>query len=148
MTEATSGRIKSSQSRPKDGLFFELSGGPDAPVAARRAVLAGEEKTPGVQMPESVREDVLLLVSELVTNAVRHAGVGPEHSLQTDIRWRPGWVRVEVTDPSTGSASIGARSEGDGSGGFGLFLVEQIADRWGVRRTPAGTSVWFELVSE
>jgi len=142
MTQAASGRNKRSRSRPKDGLSFQLTGGPDAPVAARRAVLAGERR-----MPEGVRDDVLLLVSELVTNAVRHAGVGPERSLHTEIRWGPGRVRVEVTDPSSDPTPIGARSDGDGSGGFGLFLVEQIADRWGVRRTPAGTSVWFEILS-
>jgi anti-sigma regulatory factor (Ser/Thr protein kinase) len=50
-----------------------------------------------------------------------------------------------VTDPSTGPTSFGARSDGDSSGGWGLFLVDQIADRWGVRRTPTGTCVWFEL---
>lgn len=111
-----------------------------APLAARQALLAG---APGISA--AVRDDILLLVTELVTNAVRHAGVGPEQSLDTEVREWPGRVRVEVTDPSTGPTSFGARSDGDSSGGWGLFLVDQIADRWGVRRTPTGTCVWFEL---
>ena len=87
-------------------------------------------------------------MTELVSNAVRHAGVGPERSLGTEVRWWPGRVWVEVTDPGTESSPFGARPNGDHSGGWGLFLVDQIADRWGVRRTPSGTSVWFEIRSE
>jgi anti-sigma regulatory factor (Ser/Thr protein kinase) len=109
-------------------------------VEARRALLAGY-----TGIPAAVRDDVLLLLTELVTNAVRHAGVGPELSLDTEVRGWPGGVRVEVTDPSTGPTGFGARSDGGGSGGWGLFLVDQIADRWGVTRTPIGTSVWFEI---
>jgi anti-sigma regulatory factor (Ser/Thr protein kinase) len=119
---------------------FPLKGGQNAPVEARRALLAR-----ATELPAPVRDDLLLLLTELVTNAVVHAGVGPERSLETEIREWPGRVRVEVTDPSTGTASFGARSDGDSKGGWGLFLVGQIADRWGVRRTPTGTCVWFEL---
>ena len=53
-----------------------------------------------------------------------------------------------MTDPGTESSPFGARPNGDHSGGWGLFLVDRIADRWGVRRTPSGTSVWFEIRSE
>lgn len=123
-----------------ESFAFPLKGGPNAPVEARRTLLARADG-----MPAAVRDDVLLLLTELVTNAVSHAGVGPERSLETEVRKWPGWVRVEVTDPSSGAASFGARSDGDSKGGWGLFLVDQIADRWGVRRTPTGTCVWFEV---
>jgi anti-sigma regulatory factor (Ser/Thr protein kinase) len=140
MTRAASGCSDSPPIGYGESFTFPLKGGPNAPVEARRALL-----TRAAGMPAAVRDDVLLLLTELVTNAVRHAGVGPERSLDTKIREWPGRVRVDVTDPSTGATSFGARSNGDSKGGWGLFLVDQIADRWGVRRTPTGTCVWFEL---
>jgi anti-sigma regulatory factor (Ser/Thr protein kinase) len=122
---------------------FTLNGGRDAALAARRAVLARN----GV-LPASVREDVLLLVTELVTNSVRHADVGPEQSLRVELRFSPRRVRVDVFDPGTGFTRALAPSRGDESGGWGLFLVDQIAHRWGVTPTASGTCVWFEIRSE
>ena len=126
-----------------DHLAFELSGGVNAPVEARRALLAGNGS-----IPEAAREDILLLMTELVTNAVRHGGVGPDRSLSTEIRWWPGRVRVDVTDPNPTHREFGARSEEDSEGGWGLFLVDQIAHRWGIKRTQFSTKVWFELRPE
>lgn len=123
-------------------LVFELSGGVDAPLEARRALLAGDNS-----IPAAIREDILLLTTELVTNAVRHGGVGPEQSLSTEVRWWPGRVRVDVTDPSPAS-DFGARSLESGEGGWGLYLVDQIAHRWGIKHTPFSTKVWFELRPE
>lgn len=129
-------------SKPEEMLVFELSGGVDAPLEARRALLAGDNS-----IPAAIREDILLLTTELVTNAVRHGGVGPEQSLSTEVRWWPGRVRVDVTDPSPAS-DFGARSQESGEGGWGLYLVDQIAHRWGIKRTPSSTKVWFELRPE
>jgi anti-sigma regulatory factor (Ser/Thr protein kinase) len=129
-------------SKPGERLVFELSGGVDAPLEARRALLAGDNS-----IPAAIREDILLLTTELVTNAVRHGGVGPEQSLNTEVRWWPGRVRVDVTDPSPAS-DFGARSQESGEGGWGLYLVDQIAHRWGIKRTPFSTKVWFELKPE
>jgi anti-sigma regulatory factor (Ser/Thr protein kinase) len=143
MTQTASCRLHSHPAASGESFGFPLSGGLAAPVEARRALLAG-----GARIPAAVRDDVLLLLTELVTNAVRHAGVGPDVSLDAEVRRCPAGVRVDVTDPSTGPTGFGARSEGDGSGGWGLFLVDQIADSWGVRRTPTGTCVWFEIRSE
>jgi anti-sigma regulatory factor (Ser/Thr protein kinase) len=140
MTRAASCCFESEPAGYGESFAFPLKGGLNAPVEARKALLAR-----AAGMPAAARNDILLLVTELVTNAVRHAGVGPERSLDTEVREWPGRVRVEVTDPSTGAASFGARSDGDSSGGWGLFLVDQIADRWGVRRTPTSTCVWFEV---
>jgi anti-sigma regulatory factor (Ser/Thr protein kinase) len=99
-------------------------------------------------LPDSVRDDVLLLVTELVTNAVRHAEVGPGQYLRVELRFSPRCARVEVVDPGTGFTRALAPSRGDESGGWGLFLVDQIAHRWGVGRTASGTCVWFEIRSE
>lgn len=129
-------------SEPGERLVFELSGGVDAPLEARRALLAGDNS-----IPAAIREDILLLTTELVTNAVRHGGVGPEQSLSTEVRWWPGRVRVDVTDPSPAS-DFGARAGEGGHGGWGLYLVDQIAHRWGIKRTPSSTKVWFELRPE
>lgn len=128
---------------PGQSLVFELNGGVDAPLEARRALLAGEGS-----IPAAIREDILLLTTELVTNAVRHGGVGPKQSLSTEVRLWPGRVRVDVTDPGPTHCDFSARSGEGGEGGWGLYLVDQIAHRWGVQRTPFSTKVWFELRPE
>jgi anti-sigma regulatory factor (Ser/Thr protein kinase) len=126
-----------------EGFVFEVRGGPAAGVAARQAVLASHGA-----LPASVRADVLLLVTELVTNAVRHAGVGPEQPVRVAVRRLPQRVRAEVTDPGSGFTRVHPRSNGDDSGGWGLLLVDRIADRWGAWPTASGTCVWFEVRAE
>ena len=77
-------------------------------------------------------------MTELVTNAVRHADVGPEQSLDLELRMSPGHVRVEVADPGEGfDPETAPRGPGE-AGGWGLYLVEQIADDWGIRPTAPG----------
>jgi anti-sigma regulatory factor (Ser/Thr protein kinase) len=125
---------------PGDRFGFELSGGLEAAAAARRAVVAGDGR-----LPTAVREDVLLLVTELVTNSVRHAGVGPEEAIQVEVVCWPQRVRVEVVDPGTELTPVRPRHSPDTAGGWGLVLVDRIAARWGVGRGPAFTRVWFEL---
>jgi anti-sigma regulatory factor (Ser/Thr protein kinase) len=125
------------------GCAFLLNERDEAGSAARRAVLARNG-----DLPASVRDGALLLVTELVTNAVRHAKIGPEQSLRVELRFSPSRVRVEVLDPGTGFARTRAPSRGDEAGGWGLFLVDQIANRSGVRRAASGTCVWFEIRSD
>ena len=110
-----------------------------AAAAARRALREGN----GV-LPPAIRGDVLLLVTELVTNAVRHAGAGPER-VQVQLLHSPGCVVVAVADEGPGFTWRPNPSAGSESGGWGLFLVDQIADRWGVERTMSGSCVWFEI---
>ena len=95
-----------------------------------------------------MRENVLLLVTELVTNAVRHAGAGPERPLQLELLHSPGWVAVAVADDGPGYTWRPTPKTGSESGGWGLFLVDQLADRWGVERATSGTRVWFEIAYE
>jgi anti-sigma regulatory factor (Ser/Thr protein kinase) len=76
---------------------------------------------------ESVRGALRLLVSELVTNSVRH--VSSTQPVELAVRIGPRAIRVEARGAD---------------GGFGLFLVERMASRWGVD-TQDGTRVWFEL---
>ena len=111
-----------------------------APAAAREALRNGNG-----MLPEAIRDDVLLLVSELVTNAVRHAGAGPDRPLQLQLLRGPRWVVVMVGDEGPGFTWHPEPSAGNESGGWGLFLVDQIADNWGVECTASGTRVWFEI---
>ncbi len=123
-------------------LVFHVSGGPTAGEAARKLIRAEDGA-----VPERLRDDLLLLVTELVTNAVRHGGVGSDGSVRIEIHQGPERMRVDVVDAGRGFERESARP-GDGAGGWGLFLVERIADRWGVGRTESGTNVWFELPGE
>jgi anti-sigma regulatory factor (Ser/Thr protein kinase) len=90
----------------------------------------------------AVCDDAALLASEIVTNAVRHAGA--DLAVTVTVRGDDGQLVVEVTDcspqpPTLGDADPLAES------GRGMYLVEAIADEWGVRRHPQGKTVWFRL---
>lgn len=108
------------------------------PADARAAKEARRLVEPAVRdLPPDRRADVLLLTTELVTNAFRHGS--PPITLTID-RQRTA-VRVEVEDAGDGRP---ARSPDPGpAGGWGLLLVEEAADRWGV--VDGSTNVWFEV---
>ena len=122
------------------GFAVALRGGLDAPALARRALA---ENAP--TLPPSVQDDVSLLVTELVTNAVRHGGAATDRPLQVEFRRQADRIRVEVVDLGIEFEPPPTPSKGDSSGGWGLFLVDQIAERWGVTTARAGTCVWFEM---
>ncbi len=121
----------------KESLTLRLSGGPKAPARARKAC-ASLDCTLG-----DLRGDVDLLVSELVSNSVLHAHA--DH-IEVQVDADPERVRVEVFDPGPGFDERGrARAPAAGAeGGYGLVIVEQVADRWGARRDRRA-SVWFEI---
>jgi anti-sigma regulatory factor (Ser/Thr protein kinase) len=90
-------------------------------------------------------EDVRLLISEIVTNSVRHAGLGPADRVSVRVTADGKRVRAEVVDTGQGFEAP-PRGPGAGAGsGWGLFLVEHLADRWGVERRDGRTLVWFEI---
>jgi anti-sigma regulatory factor (Ser/Thr protein kinase) len=95
-------------------------------------------------LAESQRGALRLLVSELVTNSVRH-GTGSEQPVVLAVRIGSRAIRVDVHDGGSGfQAPAGTPQPRGADGGFGLFLVERMASRWGVD-TRDGTRVWFEL---
>ena len=94
-------------------LLTEESG---APAAARQALREGN----GL-LPNAIREDVLLLVTELVTNAVRHARAGPDRPLHVQLLRGPRWVVVAVADQGPGFTWHPAPPAGNESGGWGLW---------------------------
>jgi anti-sigma regulatory factor (Ser/Thr protein kinase) len=125
---------------PDERYSLELAGTPTAALAARRAVLARKGA-----LPHAIRDDVLLLMTELVTNAVRHADAAPDRRVRLELRRQRGAVRVAVCDEGPGFGPEAICSRPDETGGWGLMLVDRIADRWAVTRTATGTCVWFEI---
>lgn len=95
-------------------------------------------------MDEERLDEVRLLVSELVTNSVRHSGMGDREWIGLRVDHSPRMLRVEVTDKGPGFEAGQPLPSMYQDSGWGLYLVEQIADRWGVKQEE-GTCVWFEL---
>jgi anti-sigma regulatory factor (Ser/Thr protein kinase) len=85
-----------------------------------------------------------LVVSEVVSNAVRHGGDLGE-PIRLAVTPKDGYVCVQVTDAGPGLVPKPGALEADDDGGFGLFIVEQLTRRWGVTREDSRTRVWFEL---
>lgn len=93
------------------------------------------------------REALLIVVSELVTNAVRHAGVPTEAPVTLRATRLGDRVRVEVIDGGRGfDPEQVARVQPSAAGGFGLRIVDQLSDRWGVVRD--GGLVWAEVPTQ
>ncbi|MET8748797.1 ATP-binding protein [Streptomyces sp. NPDC004667] len=88
-----------------------------------------------------IAEHTVLLVSELVGNAVRHTGA---RTFGLRMLRRRGWIRVEVRDPSRGLPCLMPVHELDVTG-RGLFLVDKLSDRWGADLLPRGKITWFEM---
>ena len=125
-----------------DQMSFELAGGPYA-VTASRLALAGLEE----RLDPNVLFDIRLLVSELVTNCVKHARVGPEESIMLNVDIREDDVRVSVVDEGPGFEQPEkpvSEAAAEAGSGWGLFLVDQLSTTWGVERK-AGATVWFEV---
>ena len=119
-------------------MKISVQGGRTAPTVARDAL-----KGLSAYLPAATVEDIRLLVSELVTNSVRHGGADGDERIELNIRWDDRRVRVDVADPGSGFAAPSSPDAGPVSG-WGLVLVDRIAERWGVE-TSGRTHVWFEL---
>lgn len=90
-----------------------------------------------------------LLVSELVSNAVLHAGIASTQDIVVKVS-DGDCLRVEVLDEGPGfdpnrRRTYGDRTYGESNGGFGLRFVDQLAARWGTEREDGHNKVWFEL---
>jgi len=82
-----------------------------------------------------------LLVSELVTNVVRHS---KSPSMEVSVALGTGWVRAEVTKEGAGFEPRSLDEDPSSTKGRGLLLLDRLADRWGVGQS-GGTKIWFEL---
>jgi anti-sigma regulatory factor (Ser/Thr protein kinase) len=90
-----------------------------------------------------VLETVRLVISELVTNSIRHADLGPRDRIDLHVSLTANGVRVEVIDNGRGFRPSPEPTP-RGTSGYGHFLVDQLADRWGVTRD-GRTRVWAEV---
>jgi anti-sigma regulatory factor (Ser/Thr protein kinase) len=121
---------------------LDVRGGRGAPRRAREQVAAFLDGL----VDGNRRYRVLLLVSELVTNSVVHAGVGPSGSVRIDVCVRDGALRIAVVDHGSGLVPQMRAPEHERGGGIGLYLVDQTTDEWGVEvDAGARTEVWFKI---
>jgi anti-sigma regulatory factor (Ser/Thr protein kinase) len=117
---------------------FTLEPAPEAVAEARERVMALAE--PFVEHPRLA--DLRLVISEVITNAVRHGGDG---DLLVAVTPKPEFLCVQVTDTGDGFAPRPRAYAPDEDGGFGLFLIERLTRRWGLTREDSNTRVWFEF---
>ena len=120
-------------------LERELAVTPEAAAEARHALGDIADVLPGGRA-----RDVRLLVSELVTNAVRHANLDAGDQILLVIELIDNQLRVEVHDPGGGFVPTSPSPDPARPSGWGLYLVAELADRWGVE-SDERTLVWFEL---
>jgi serine/threonine-protein kinase RsbW len=120
---------------------FDLPGDETAPFAARRAA----EQALAQALDGDTLASADLLVTELVSNAVRHGRPRADGCLDLHLGVSADCIRVEVCDQGAGFEP--GQPSPYGEGGYGLFLVDELATRWGVS-TASGTCVWFELARE
>lgn len=89
---------------------------------------------------------VELLASELIGNIVRHAQVGPTDSIGLRVRVQGDWLRVEVTSRGKRfEPHVPIAKTPDEESGWGLYMINQQVDRWGIIDRPDERQVWFEL---
>jgi transcriptional regulator with XRE-family HTH domain/anti-sigma regulatory factor (Ser/Thr protein kinase) len=116
------------------GSFRKRFPNTDVAPALARAALA----TTAIGIPKAAFDDTELITSEVVTNSVRHSG---SEWVEVAITLDANVLRVEISDQS--AQPIRPRTPGV-DGGWGLAIIGELANRWGVERQAAGKTVWFE----
>jgi anti-sigma regulatory factor (Ser/Thr protein kinase) len=119
-------------------LEFNLPHSEEAPTLARR--LVEEQLMP--LLPVRRADELLLMVSELVTNAVRHSEPLPDGTIGLQFERTPDSVRVAVTDGGTHLVPDGLAFHTEANGHFGLLFVDAYADGWGFSLDGV-KGVWF-----
>jgi anti-sigma regulatory factor (Ser/Thr protein kinase) len=114
-------------------VLLALEPRPESARLVRRALAAHG-------LDEDVEHAVTLLATELVGNAVRHAGLDNAQRIVFFARLGEDFARVEVADPGPGFDPQTVVTEG-----FGMRLLEKLSHRWGVDTTARGCRVWFEV---
>jgi anti-sigma regulatory factor (Ser/Thr protein kinase) len=125
---------------PSEPLSLHVPCDRDAPATVREA-LAAE-----LHYPSWVLGDVMLVASELVSNAVLHSGCLDHHLLDVDVRFEDALITVSVHDPGLSGVSARLAAAEGAAGGWGLRIVGELAERWGAERLD-GYRVWAEIPS-
>lgn len=113
--------------------------------ASRKAASRARRALTTLGLPLPLANDAQLAISELVTNSVRHAGLAPDDLIRITVDWSGTRLRVHVRDGGRGvragvvSGSI--RPVPGTESGWGLYLVDHLASRWGT----SADGCWFEL---
>jgi anti-sigma regulatory factor (Ser/Thr protein kinase) len=97
----------------------------------------------GALLDAARRADLELVISEVVTNAIRH-GL-PGGAILLAVTPKPEFLCVQVTDEGPGLVPTPGAMASDEHGGYGLFIVERLSRRWGITREASRTRVWFEF---
>ena len=113
-------------------MLLALEPRPESARLARRALHAHG-------LHEDIEHTVTLLTTEVVGNAVRHAGLRSDQRIVFFARLHESYARIEVADPGMGFDPATVKTEG-----YGLRLLSTLAGRWGVDCTK-GCRVWFEV---
>jgi len=128
---------------PRKRLRIAIAGGNRAPERARSWI-----ESAASWLPSELESTLLLLTCELVNNAVRHGGAAEDQVIELELSAMDGGrVRVQVSDPGVGFEHTPRNQPLDEEGGWGLVLIESMAESWGVEQD-AGTRVWFELAPQ
>ncbi|MGI8593163.1 MAG: ATP-binding protein [Solirubrobacteraceae bacterium] len=121
-------------------LELTLAAGPQAASAARVALEDLDQ-----ELGPPLLKDLRLMVSELVTNSIRHASPDPRDVVEMRAWLYDDCLRIEVSDGGSEFAPVATRGRRDEVGGWGLYIVESLASRWGVDRRGRRNHVWFEI---
>ena len=119
-----------------------IPGAPQHVASARTFIARALSRVAGVDSGAAT-----LLTSELVTNAIQHTKSGDGGEVTVVVIGLPDGVLVEVTDQGSPGAPI-VKSDLYAADGHGLYLVQQLAGKWGYLHDPAGTTVWFHLPAD
>ena len=120
-------------------LHLLLPGRPESVRVARQAV----EQLRG-KIGEETVDKLQLLISEVVTNSIRHSPAWDADCIDVKVFELPGSVHVEVSDPGTGFAPRVRAPAFEQTSGWGLFLVDRLSAGWGVSQH-SPTTVWFDV---
>ena len=114
----------------------------DAAIRARRTL----EEDLRDQVDDDLLERSRLVVTEVITNCIQHAELRPAQLIDMHVWVVPEMVRIEITDQGPGFGPVAARRAPDklAAGGWGLWLVDQLTDRWGVDFSHS-SRVWLEF---